>query len=54
MTAGQPGTDSGLTQNESAQTDSAAPQVSSNQFNQQIQLIFPSLIEALSGLADEP
>ena len=28
------------------------PQVSFSQFNQQVQLIFPSMIEALSGLAE--
>lgn len=44
--------DSDLVPDEVDEPEESAPQLSFNQFNQQIQLIFPSMIEALSSMAD--
>lgn len=52
MSEGEPGAVGGSVPGKAEQSDAPVPQVSFNQFNQQIQLIVPSLIEALSGLAD--
>ncbi len=53
MTDGEQDADGDLTPDKAEQAEAPVPQVSFNQFNQQIQLIFPSMIEALSGLADK-
>ena len=52
MTEGGQDTSGDLVPDRAEQAEAASPQVSFNQFNQQIQLIVPSLIEALSSLAD--
>ncbi|WP_419837037.1 hypothetical protein [Candidatus Poriferisodalis sp.] len=53
MTDGEQDADGDLAPDKPEQAQAPVPQVSFNQFNQQIQLIFPSMIEALSGLADK-
>lgn len=52
MTEGNDDANRDLVPDKADQVEPPTPQVSFNQFNQQIQLILPSMIEALGGLAD--
>lgn len=52
MTEAEQDTSGDLVPDQAERAEAAVPQVSFNQVNQQIQLIVPSVIEALSGLAD--
>ncbi|MYG61802.1 MAG: hypothetical protein F4200_08370 [Acidimicrobiales bacterium] len=52
MTEGKQDANGDLVADKTEETEASSPQLSFNQFNQQIQLNFPSVIEALNGLAD--
>lgn len=52
MTDGEPDPIGDLAPDKAEQAEAPSAQLSFNQFNQQIQLNFPSVIEALNGLAD--